>query len=68
MLDNGIKYTLPGGDIYLNVTIDLYQQRPTLFLKVRDTGIGIKQEDYDLIFNRFYRMDKSRNRQTGGMD
>lgn len=66
LLDNGIKYTPPGGDIYLQLLIDLYVQRPTLFIKVRDTGIGIKQEDYHLIFNRFYRSDKSRNRQTGG--
>ncbi|MEH7093090.1 ATP-binding protein, partial [Priestia megaterium] len=66
LLDNGIKYNLPGGDIYLNVMIDLYQQRPTLFIKVRDTGIGIKQADHHLIFNRFYRLDKSRSRQTGG--
>ena len=66
LLDNGIKYTPPGGDIYLQLLIDLYEQRPTLFIKVGDTGIGIKQEDFHLIFNRFYRSDKSRNRQTGG--
>lgn len=66
LLDNGIKYTPPNGHIYISLLIDSYKNNPTMFIKVRDTGIGIRPEDCNYIFDRFYRADKSRSRKTGG--
>ena len=37
-----------------------------VLLKVSDTGIGIEEKDYDKIFERFYRVEQSRSRKTGG--
>ena len=62
LLDNAIKYTPNGGEVRLSLTI-VGQQ---LCISVQDTGIGIKEEDYQRIFERFYRSDKSRSRQMGG--
>jgi signal transduction histidine kinase len=62
LLDNAIKYTPNGGEVRLLLSDEARQ----LCIKVQDTGIGIKQEDQDHIFERFYRADKSRSRQMGG--
>jgi signal transduction histidine kinase len=62
LLDNAIKYTPNGGEVRLSLSDEARQ----LCIKVQDTGIGIKQEDQDHIFERFYRADKSRSRQMGG--
>jgi signal transduction histidine kinase len=62
LLDNAIKYTSQGGEVMLFVAAEGNQ----LCITVQDTGIGIKQEDYQRIFERFYRSDKSRSRQMGG--
>ena len=62
LLDNAIKYTPNSGEVKLFVGIEENQ----LCITVQDTGIGIKQEDYKQIFERFYRSDKSRSRQMGG--
>lgn len=62
LLDNAIKYTPNGGDVNLSLLIEGQQ----LCISVEDTGIGIKPEDYQRIFERFYRSDKSRSRQMGG--
>lgn len=61
-VDNSIKYTPEGGKI----TINCYTQASQAVLTVEDTGIGIPKEDIPHIFNRFYRADKSRTKQTGG--
>lgn len=61
LLDNAIKYTEAGG----TVKISLSQVDSDLFIAVKDTGIGIKNEDLNRIFERFFRADKSRSRQMG---
>ena len=62
LAENGIKYTPSGGKI----TLSLYRQDVHAMLQVEDTGIGIPQESIEHIFDRFYRVDKARSRQTGG--
>ena len=62
LLDNAIKYTPQEGEVKLSLQIAGQQ----LCIAVQDTGIGIKPEDYQRIFERFYRSDKSRSRQMGG--
>ncbi|RLQ97543.1 GHKL domain-containing protein [Falsibacillus albus] len=62
LIDNAIKYTSNGGEVHVYLSIE----GGSLSIKVEDTGIGIRREDYDLIFERFYRSDKSRSRQVGG--
>jgi signal transduction histidine kinase len=62
LLDNAIKYTPNEGEVDLL----LEQVENDISIAVKDTGIGIKQEDYQRIFERFYRADKSRSRQLGG--
>jgi signal transduction histidine kinase len=62
LLDNAIKYTPNDGEVWLLLT----REGNELCMKVKDTGIGIKKEDQNHIFERFYRVDKSRSRQMGG--
>lgn len=60
--DNSIKYTESGG----SVSIDLNHDEDNIYISVRDSGIGIPKEDIEKIFDRFYRVDKARSRDTGG--
>ena len=62
LIDNAIKYTPAGG----RVSVRLTAQQHEAVLTVQDNGIGIPQEDVKLIFDRFYRVDKARSRETGG--
>ena len=62
LLDNAIKYT-PSGGI---VTLKLEVKPRRILITVKDTGMGIPEADLDRIFDRFYRVDKARTRQTGG--
>ena len=62
VLSNAIKYTPDGGRIVL--TAGCTPDR--VWLEVADNGIGIPPEDRDRIFERFYRVDKARSRQSGG--
>jgi two-component system phosphate regulon sensor histidine kinase PhoR len=62
LLDNAIHYNRPGGQIRISG-----KGEPRGFtLDIADTGIGIRQEDQLRIFERFYRVDKSRSRESGG--
>ncbi len=63
LLSNAIKYSSENGEI----TIKAEKEENKIIVRVKDTGIGIKEEDLPHIFERFYRGDKSRNRQTGGI-
>lgn len=62
LLDNAIKYTNDNGEIY----IELKQDRNKVKLIVKNTGEGIKEDNLEKIFERFYRVDDSRERKTGG--
>jgi heavy metal sensor kinase len=62
LIDNAIKYTLKGS---IHVTVE--KNKDSALVKVRDTGIGIPKEEQEKIFKRFYRVDKSRSRETGGV-
>ncbi len=62
LTDNAIKYTASGG----RVELIAYKELGNLIMKVKDTGIGISEEDVDRIFERFYRVDKARTRKIGG--
>ncbi len=59
---NAMKYTPDGGDIRVSAG-SLYN---SIYIKVKDNGIGIPSEDLPHIFDRFYRVDKARSRQSGG--
>ena len=62
LLDNAIRYTPPGGAIEAGL-----RRRPdAVELTVRDTGVGIPDRDLERIFERFYRVDVARSRETGG--
>ena len=62
LLENGIKYNIPNGEIQ----ISLDQQEDNAVLTVRDTGVGIPEDALGHIFERFFRVDKARSRQSGG--
>lgn len=63
LIDNAVKYTQPAGEIDVTVA----REDGFLVGTVRDTGIGIAAEDLPHIFERFYRADKARSRDTGGV-
>lgn len=62
IIGNSIKYTPEGG----RVVIELYEEQTEIVIKVSDNGIGIPKEELPFIFDRFYRVDKARARETGG--
>ena len=62
LLDNAIKYNKPDGKISVQVS----RSAQGVILRVKDTGIGIPAKDLTRIFERFYRVEKSRSRELGG--
>ena len=60
--DNSIKYTQERGEVSMTVTKD----EMNAIITITDNGIGIAPEEQHLIFDRFYRVDKARARETGG--
>ena len=62
LLDNSLKYTNKGDTI----TIKTYAKDGKCNIEVQDTGIGISKDGMKHVFERFYREDKARSRQTGG--
>ncbi|MGN0168316.1 MAG: ATP-binding protein [Acetatifactor sp.] len=65
LCDNAIRYNNEGGQVEVQVYKETSADRRTV-LAVKDTGIGIPKEHQDRIFERFYRVDKSRSKSTGG--
>lgn len=61
LVQNGIRYNNPGGKVIVRV---IKKDRPVLIVK--DDGIGIPASDQERVFERFYRVDKSRSKATGG--
>jgi heavy metal sensor kinase len=62
LIDNAIKYTPKG---FIRITVEKNQE--VALVKIKDTGIGIPKEEQEKIFKRFYCVDKSRSRETGGV-
>jgi len=62
VVGNSIKYTPDGGTI----TVDAGVSGRNVWIEVSDTGIGIPPQDRERIFDRFYRVDKARSRESGG--
>ena len=62
LCDNGIRYNKPNG----KVEVSIRENNENVIFMVSDTGIGISEENINRIFERFYRVDKSRSKQTGG--
>ncbi len=62
LCDNAIRYNIEGGNVFVFVK----NSAEGVVLSVKDTGIGIPQKHQERIFERFYRVDKSRSKSTGG--
>ena len=62
LIDNAVKYTGPDGEI----TVNLYRNGKIVVFSVKDNGPGIPKNEINHIFDRFYRIDKARSRETGG--
>lgn len=62
LIENAIKYTPEGGEVRVVLQSDLQDAQ----ISVEDTGMGIAKDEQSKIFERFYRTDKTRNRETGG--
>jgi signal transduction histidine kinase len=62
LLDNAVRYTPAGGQVRVSVSA----KEGHAVVRVDDTGIGIPSRDLDRVFERFYRVDEARARETGG--
>lgn len=62
LINNGLKYNKEGGRLDIKIS----EEEENYKVHIADTGIGIPQEDLARIFERFYRVDKSRSRRVGG--
>ena len=62
IISNAVKYNRPGG----RVEVSAFAEGDQVAIQVKDTGIGIPQEDIPRLFERFYRVDKARSRERGG--
>ena len=62
IVDNSIKYTGENGWVY----VEMYRDKQEVYITVADNGIGMQEEETEKIFDRFYRVDKARARETGG--
>ncbi|MGN0243212.1 MAG: sensor histidine kinase [Lachnospiraceae bacterium] len=62
IVENAIKYNVEGGWVHVSLNSD----HKYFYVSVADSGIGIPEESQKQVFERFYRVDKSRNQETGG--
>ncbi len=62
LVDNSVKYNKNGG----SVDIKIKKDENYIYIVIKDTGVGISEEHQSRIFERFYRVDKSRSKETGG--
>lgn len=77
LIENGVRYNHPGGEVVMTVSLELvpaayddagqgHTVQKQAVVRVSDTGPGIPQELHDKVFERFFRVDKSRSKETGG--
>ena len=66
LVENGIRYSDDGGTVGVRVEIGEISAEPCIVVRVSDDGIGISEQDREKIFERFYRTEKSRSKETGG--
>ena len=62
IVDNSIKYTNENGSVKISLSCDIAKT----IIEIEDTGIGIPKEKEGFVFDRFYRVDRARSRETGG--
>ncbi|MBQ9983659.1 MAG: two-component sensor histidine kinase [Lachnospiraceae bacterium] len=62
LIENAVKYNNEGGNVHVSLNAD----HKFFYVKVQDNGVGIPEECQSQIFERFYRVDKARSRETGG--
>ncbi|CAM3754182.1 two-component system histidine kinase PnpS [Mesobacillus zeae] len=62
LVNNALTYTPDGGTVFISIR----DNRDAVVIKVKDTGIGIEKEEIPRIFERFYRIDRARSRNSGG--
>ncbi len=62
LVENGVKYSDEGGLVQVHVS----EANGRALVRVSDEGAGIPADDHDRVFERFYRVDRARNRDTGG--
>ena len=62
LLDNGVRYS----DADQRITITVEPREDSVALIVRDEGVGIPRAELERVFERFYRVDRARSRETGG--
>ncbi len=62
LVSNAIKYNKPGGQVWIHID----KMENYMVIRVRDNGVGIPRESLGRIFERFYRVDKGRNKKQGG--
>lgn len=62
LVENAIKYNVLDGWVHISLNAD----HKYFYIKVADSGIGIPEEEHEQVFERFYRVDKTRSRETGG--
>jgi two-component system, OmpR family, phosphate regulon sensor histidine kinase PhoR len=63
LLDNAVKFNRAGGEVRVEAGLGPNQQA---YIRIADTGIGIPSEDLSRVFERFYRVDRTRSREVGG--
>ncbi len=66
LLSNAIKFTSENGKIIVHINQIIIKEKPYLFIKVKDNGVGITEEELPNIFNRFYQTDASSVRESEG--
>jgi signal transduction histidine kinase len=62
LIENAVKYNNDGGNVHVSLNAD----HKFFYVKVQDNGVGIPEECQAQVFERFYRVDKARSRETGG--
>jgi len=64
LIENAVKYSHDGGNVFIKAE----RKEGKVYISVKDEGIGIPEESLPRIFERFYRVDKSRSQKAGGTD